>query len=237
MEQISRPFRPLVIAHRGACRHASENSAEAIRLSAELGADWVEVDVRITSDGALVLVHDDRVQALDVAGSTLGELRKEWAPLATLEEGLEAAGGIGVNLELKAPVADPEDLVSKVGEKTAGFQGPLLISSFFLPILAAAAEAIPGVDIGVLTGHRYDLDGRLAISSALDGGYGVALPEASVVGAELIVDAHSAGLRIITWTVNREERIRELAVWGIDGIITDEPDRARAVLDSPVIKT
>lgn len=232
MDRISRLSRPLVIAHRGACRQAPENSAEAIRRAAALGADWVETDVRITSDGVLVLAHDDKVQSLEVAGSTFGQLRKAWPPLATLEEGLEAAGGIGVNLELKAPVPDQQIFVEKIAAAAAGFGGPVLVSSFFLPVLHAAAEAMPQFDAGVLTGYTYDPDGMLAISTARDGGYPVALPQVQAAGAETVAAAHAAGLRIITWTVNSTERIRELAGWGIDGIITDEPDRALAALVS-----
>lgn len=197
-----------------------------------MGADWVEVDVRITSDKALVLAHDYRVQGLEVGAATLRQLRKAWHPLATLEEGLEAATGMGVNLELKAPLPDPEEFVSLLAATAGGFDGPLLVSSFYQPILPMAAQAMHYADVGVLTGHSYDPKGRMAVTAAVEGGYRVALPEDPAVTGPLIGDAHTHGRRIITWTVNLPERIRELAGWGIDGIITDEPDRALAALET-----
>lgn len=219
-----------IVAHRGASLLAPENSAEAIRLARTEGADWVEVDVRMTADGALVLAHDESVAGLVVGDSTLDRLRAAARSLATVEEGLEAASGMGVNLELKPPVADAARLLTLVREAVAGFGGPLLVSSFFLPLLARVPAFLPDVDVGVLTAYSYDRDGRMALGHTLDHGYAVALPQDPAVNAGLIAEAHGAGAEVITWTVNSPDRIRELPAWGIDGIITDDPGLAIRVL-------
>jgi len=96
-------MRPTVIAHRGACRRAPENTVAAFELARELGSDWVELDVRRTADGALAVHHDaalaDGRLIVDLAASDLPP------DVPGLGAALDACRGMGVNIEIKnAPV-------------------------------------------------------------------------------------------------------------------------------------
>lgn len=227
--------RPLVLAHRGACRVAPENTVEAIILAAEMGADGVELDVRMTADGHLVLCHDDSLAGLPLAVSSLDELRKvdlAGSRIPTLEEALEAAKDLYLNLELKRPGPGRLDaFAGRLMSEVSAFRGRLLVTSFFPPVLTAVASGLPTrASLGVLSGARYDPDGSFAMGEASSRGYAVALPEEPAVSAGSIQAIHSAGLEVITWTVDDPNRIEQLAAWGIDGIITNEPDRALETL-------
>lgn len=230
MKEISHPRRPLVIAHRGASLEAPENSVAAIERASSLGADWVEVDVRMAVDETLVLVHDEMVETVLVSDSSLAELRSVRADIATLREGLGAAGRIGVNLELKPPFPDPERFASLVATEVRDHPGSIMFSSFWWPILGFVSQVMDRAQIGVLSGHLFDEDGREAIAHAIERGYRTILPEDPAVTSDLVGEAHNAGLKIIAWTVDSSRRIEELATWGVDGIITNDPRRALSLL-------
>jgi glycerophosphoryl diester phosphodiesterase len=218
------PGRPLVIAHRGLHLSVPENTPEAIRAAGEAGADWVELDVRETADGRAVLNHDEGAGGLVVAESTLAEL--ETVGVATLRDGLQAASGLGVNLELKGPwpgPGGPGGLVEAVAADLEAWGGPLLISSFWLPFLEEAKQVGEKWAIGVLTAHSIDPDGMLAITLAAGNGYAAAVVEDPAVSEALAARARSSGIEVFVWTVNDPERFETLASWRVDGIITDDP--------------
>lgn len=223
--------RPLVIAHRGDHRRVPENTPEAIRAAGEAGADWVELDVRVTADGRTVLNHDEEAGGLVVAGSTVGDLQA--VGVATLRDGLQAAAGLGIDLELKAPLpGDPlhsifqEDgagLVEAVAADLEGWDGPLMISSFWLPFLEAAKQMDRRWAIGVLTAHSFDPDGMLAATIGDGNDYAAVVVEDPSVSEDLVVRVHSFGAAVFVWTVNDPDRFQKLSGWGVDGIITDDP--------------
>lgn len=244
MANGTKPAPPLVIAHRGECLEATENSVAAIRAAAQAGADWVEVDVRLTGDGVAILAHDDQVGTLKVETSSLEVLREAEPDLATLQEALQQALGgrgeasspagatsaLGVDLEIKGPVSDPARVAGVVSEATASWEGPLLISSFWPDLVEVVGAAVGRGMRGVLTGPEYDPDGATALEAARERRWAVALPFESAVSAALVDQAHLMGLKLITWTVNDPARMLELASWGTDGLITDDPALARRVL-------
>lgn len=226
--------RPLVIAHRGASRHAAENSVPAVREAARLGADWVELDVRTTADGRPVLRHDDRVGEYALSALPFAEARRLAARLGgslpTVREALSVCGGMGADMELKGPVADPGAVVAALAEEVRGFPGPLLLTSFWLPFL----DELPGpldAGVGVITAASYDPEGSVALDVAVGRGLAAALPEHGAVTAGLAGAARAAGVRLLTWTVDESARMRELASWGVGGIVTNQPGLARRVLE------
>ena len=107
--------RPLVIGHRGASAARPENTVDAFPHAAELGADWVELDVRRTADDALVIHHD----ALLPDGRTIVELTAAELPpsVASLDDAMAACAGMGVNVEIKNvpddPDWDPDDRIAR----------------------------------------------------------------------------------------------------------------------------
>src|SRR4051794_17525468 len=135
--------RPLVLGHRGASAVAPENTVSAFVRARELGADGVELDVRRTSDGVLVIHHDPAIRDVGlendgvIASMTFATLRDAAPDLATLEEAMNALRGLVVNVEVKClpwePDADADGSVMRQTiEAIQGHDGMLIVSSFDL---------------------------------------------------------------------------------------------------------
>ncbi|HWP35236.1 MAG TPA: glycerophosphodiester phosphodiesterase family protein [Thermodesulfobacteriota bacterium] len=254
--------RPLVIAHRGASAYAPENTLAAFRAAIALGADMLELDVQLTADRRLAVIHD---QAIDrtcdgrgfVAEMTLAELQRFdaglwWGPgfagerIPALEEVLALARGrVAVNIEAKVPAGEPaegsgrealaEALVAALAEAGSGLT--VLVSSFDAGVLRRLRARAPALTLGLLCEARIEgpagfRPGRLAPYLALAAELGaVSLhPYWRFTGPRLVDAAHAAGLRVYPWTVNRERDLRRLIAIGVDGIITDRPDRLARLL-------
>ncbi|MDH4148771.1 MAG: glycerophosphodiester phosphodiesterase [Acidimicrobiia bacterium] len=225
----------LVIAHRGASHAARENTIEAFELARALGADGVELDVRVSADGGLAVHHDAHL----ADGRAIGDLRFDELPphVPSLGDALAACAGMVVNIELKndpreASFRPPAELAARLGATLAPLVAPaaasLLISSFHRPTVDALAEATPGRRSALLV-ERGLLDAAF-LASLADAGH-VALNAGDVLVDAVLVDAvHVAGLELYVWTVDSPVRIAELGGWGVDGVISNRPDVARAAL-------
>ena len=210
-----------------------ENTVEAFREAARLGADMVELDVRRTADGALVVHHDARVADLGpIVGLRTAEL-PAWLP--SLHEALDACAGMGVNIELKNspvdPDYDPADAAAAlVGALVVGRgdQARVIVSSFNLDSVDVVHRAHPDIPTAFLTLPGLDQD--WAMETAVDRGHVALHPHEASVTPELVTAAHALGLAVNTWTVDDPARMRELAAAGVDGIVTNVPDIAIATL-------
>lgn len=228
-----------MIAHRGASAAAPENTLEAFRLAGEMGANWVELDVHLTADGQLVVIHDATYADGRLAWHTPAEDRPDGVCL--LPEAMEvcAEAGLGVNIEIKALPGEPDadstpELIDRLLALTDGAAAAtpvapanLLITSFW-PATIDTVGARSSLATGWLTLDTTDPSGtsrRLA-----DQGHAAINPWDPLVSAELVAAAHANGLQVNVWTVNDPARMVELASWGVDGIITDVPDIAVAAL-------
>ena len=223
----------LVIAHRGASAAAPENTIEAFELARELGADWVELDVRRTADGVVVVHHDAHLPD----GRVLGDLQADDLPehIPNLAEALEACDGMGVNIEIKNlpddPDFDADHLVSAaVAGLVAAYLGPerALVTSFNVDAVDSVHRVDPSIPIGYVTELW---DPRLAIARAVAHEMHHLHPFDACVDAALVRHAHEAGLSVHVWTVDDPDRMAELIDAGVDGIITNVPDVARRVVD------
>jgi glycerophosphoryl diester phosphodiesterase len=229
-----------VIAHRGASRARRENTVEAFRHAADLGADAVELDVRCTGDRYLAVHHD---AALD-DGSVIVEL--EWAELQRrapwvpgLAEALAACVGMWVNIEIKNSPTDPDfdpdgGTVDEVIDllEDAGLIDRVLLSSFDPTTLSRVRARRPELATGWLVERGIPLVSF--VPAAAQAGHQALHPAAeSLAGAEagdLVRSAHAAGLMVNVWTVDDPAAIAGLAALGVDGIVTNVPDVARSVL-------
>lgn len=239
---------PLIIAHRGASRRAPENTVAAFRLAAELGADAIELDAKLTADGHVVILHD---QTLDrttggqgrVADHTLAQVKAleagahfsaEFAgePVPTLEEVLEAVGSrLLVNVEM-GNYATPMDRLPEVvveAVRRQGLQGRVLLSSFNPLALRRAARVAPDIPRALLLKPGGPSWLRLAFLLLSRGDF-VNLHE-SLVTAQGVARHVRSGRRVIAWTVNDPARMEDVLRSGVHGLITDEPDVARGALD------
>ena len=155
---VREPGRPVFVAHRGASDRALENSPAAFALAVADGADMIEFDVRLSSDGVPVVFHDDRTGRtakgnLAVGRTPAARLRtvrlKNGEEFPFLADVLEIVGGIvPVNIESKAPggIAAAAKTLSK-----AGYRGELLLSSGLRGECLAARDLLPGIPCGLVT--------------------------------------------------------------------------------------
>ncbi len=222
-----------VIAHRGAGDAASENTLEAFRLARELGADWVELDVRRTVDGVAVVHHDAHL----ADGRRIGHMNADELPdyVPSLAEALEACDGVGVHLEIKNLPDDPDyDSENLVADAVAGliaaYLGPdrAVVSSFNV----AAVQAVRAVDSSIPTALICGIvSPQHAVERARANEMSAVHAFDAMCDSSFVRRAHDAGLIVNAWTVNDARRMAELLDMGIDGLITDVPDVARAVVD------
>jgi glycerophosphoryl diester phosphodiesterase len=199
------------IGHRGAMGHAPENTVASFEKAIALGCDEVETDVWLTGDGRLVISHDR-----PGPGATL-----------TLDAVLDLCRGrVGVNVELKADRDEQQaaELGRRVARRLAERSDPdAYVSSFWWPALGAARDAAPTVRRAFLFSDSPD---RAAlIASATSAGLWALHPERTYVTRELVDAAHAAGLRVNVWTVNDQDEIAACAALGVDGIMSNWPER------------
>lgn len=237
---------PLVIAHRGASADYLENTREAFIGAALAGADWVELDVRHTRDGSLIVNHDPWYRDKRLLWSTPsherpGEVLDLPGALDACLEGSRASGAdLGVNVEIKNSLGDlggdevPRslDVVDAVLDLLAdrvrrGVHQEILISSFD-PETVDRVRAIGGPPTAQLVLHATDWAD--VIASTADRGHECIHPWDPLVDGTLIAEAHAAGLRVNTWTVDDRDRMSVLRDLGADGVVTNVPAEARTVL-------
>jgi glycerophosphoryl diester phosphodiesterase len=187
----------LVVAHRGASTVAPENTLEAFEKAIELGADMIELDVRRSGDGALVVSHDP------VDATT--------RPLPRLEEVVDlCAGRIALDVELKEPGL--EEATLRVVQRV-----DVVVTSFLDDVVAAAKQLRPDVRAGLLLGADTPLDDRIEARRRAAGADFLA-PHVS------LLDNGLRGDGLAVWTVNDEPRLRRyLADSSVAAVITDDP--------------
>lgn len=243
-EHFSAPWPyPFWIAHRGAGTLAPENTQAAFECGASLGFAMFECDVQISADGVPFLLHDG-----DLSRTTNGKgcaADRSWAHLQSLDAGAwhsSAHRGLGLwrldqladwgirkglafNLEIKhAPAQDSicGAAVARAAKTLwSGSTPPPMLSSFSVAALHAAREAAPSVPRAWLLAPANPPDWQIA----RDLGCAAVVLHHSLCSANVIQQAHTLGLRAWAYTVNDEERAKQLQQMGIDGIITDEVQR------------
>jgi glycerophosphoryl diester phosphodiesterase len=223
-----------ILAHRGASAVTRENTLEAFCEARRLGADGVELDVRRSADGAMVVHHDAGIAGGgSIAGMRVADL-PAFVPL--LDAAVAACGDLLVDIELKDLPGEPGwdagyPLAVMVAEFVAerSLMSRVVVSSFELAALDTIRLLEPGIDTGWLTPSRFDQ--MAALESVASGGHRSLHPHHSAVTPALVDAAHESGVSIVTWTVDTDAEIREMAAAGVDGIITNRPDYARAVLE------
>jgi glycerophosphoryl diester phosphodiesterase len=233
----------LVIGHRGASASYPENTLEAFAGAADLGADWVELDVHLTRDGVAVVHHDATLPD----GRTLGAVDAADLPVSvpTLAAALATcrAHDLGVNVEIKS---DPRDAAfdptyavvattlavladpAAAADVARADGGPRYLITSFDPGCIAAVRAASSLPTGQLAFDIRDLDALLAAAAAA--GHVAVNPWDPFVDAAFMTAARAAGLRVYPWTVDDPDRMRALVELGVDGIITNVPDVLRTVV-------
>ncbi|MET0325243.1 MAG: glycerophosphodiester phosphodiesterase [Ilumatobacteraceae bacterium] len=221
-----------VIAHRGASRLARENTTAAFELAVALGAPGVELDVRRSADGVVVIHHD----AVLPDGRVIADTRWREMPdhVPTLGQGLDSCAGAWVNIEIKnspgEPDFDPDDRLAVEVLAHLAERGPgrWLLSSFRLETVDRCRLVAPEVPTAWLT----QAVGSDTPTELARRGHTAVHPWERVITADVIERCHDAGILVNGWTCNAPDRFLELAAAGIDGLCTDVPDVMLAALAS-----
>ena len=220
-----------VFAHRGCTEGFTENTIDAFAEARRLGADGVELDVRLTADGALAVHHDAEIPGLGpVAQLVVGDL-PAYVPL--LADVLAVCEGMVVNVEIKNAPQDPGwDAGEAVAALTAaaieeaGWTSRVIVSSFQVATLLAVQVADGRLALGTLWGFAAEVDSALAEAAA--SGFAAVHPFVASVDPELVEKAHATGLAVNVWTVNAPEDLRAMVDLGVDAVITDRLGEALA---------
>ena len=238
------PLLPTVVAHRGASAAAPENTLAAFARAAEMGARWVECDVRLTADRVPVVIHDATLDRTTdgtgaVADRTVAAIARldagAWfarafagEPVPTLEATLDAATrhGLGLNVELKAEAtAAARATAAGVAPLLAAWSGPLVVSSFAQSALAALAGAAPSLRLGLLCRRA----SSQAIARARAVGAVSLHVERRAFDAAAVCRVEAAGLWPVAYTVNDTAVAARLWGLGVRTLITDRPADLLAV--------
>jgi len=239
-----------ILAHRGSPGPTSvENTVPAVLACLSAGADGVEVDLRLSADGVLVVCHDPDLQRL--TGLAVPVATSPWevlyaaadahaVPLARLEWMLAALAGRPVVLEVKAPPPGPA-AVRRIAEavverltvlQAAGLPLDVTVSSF-APAVVAAVRGLAPTALGIRTAQlgRPTVRAGAVLRQALAAGHDEIHPHVAALLAEpgCVAAAHRCGVGVVPWTVNRSRAVRRLAGLGVDAVITDVPTKAQAV--------
>jgi glycerophosphoryl diester phosphodiesterase len=217
---------PLIIAHRGFSGRYPENTLAAVRAALDLGVDFVEIDVHETRDGEVIVFHDYRLKRLcgvrgRVRDKTLAEIKRLNPQIPTLREVLQTCRGKArILIEIKG--ADPCKVAAVIAQQR--MEREVIVFSLSIPRLEAFAEAAPQVvRFGLVARNlRRSLSAyRSPLTVA-----GIGLSRRLVTSARVVRNIHRRGWKVFVWTVNREAEMRKLTRWGVDGLITNYPDRA-----------
>ena len=221
-----------VLAHRGASRAARENTIDAFHLAAALGSDAVELDVRRTADGLLVVHHD----AYFEDGRSIVDANACDLPfhIPNLDSALDSCSEMWVNVEIKNDPQEPDfDPSDSIADRTIdalrarGQDDRWLISSFRLETIDRCRALAPSIRTAWLVVQVPDD----VIATLVGRGHGALHPWVATLLRSHIDVCHGAGIVVNTWTCDDPARMAELVEWGIDGICTNGPDVALAVLD------
>ncbi|MGB9902965.1 glycerophosphodiester phosphodiesterase family protein [Methanothrix sp.] len=229
-----------LIGHRGAPALAPENTLQGIRKAHSCGADMVEMDVRLSSDGVLVLMHDETVDRTtngsgrieDLSIQELRCLDAGGEPVPTLREALRLAEVLGVQpvVEMKEEGLEEIVLEELLGSKA-------IVTSFYHTSLLELRELLRerrGAE-GIRTGIIISSLPVNPVDLALDVHADAIFPKR--VSPNIFKVAHKRGLKVYPWTVNNPDRASWLLRLGADGLVTDNPCAIRDVLKAAPVNT
>jgi len=239
------PIRPLVIAHRGASGVAPENTMACFEQAVKFGVDMIELDVHGSKDGNLIVIHDPSTVRTArgnpqgaVADLTLGELKKldagVWKGpgfagerIPTLDEVLAALRGRATLLiELKA-----RGIEGKVAQaiRESGMEDGVMLQSFDVESVRIMQGLLPETPAGVLYRDMWILDpvgrGRRIVEQAREVGASFAAMNVGAVSAGLVRALKNGGLDVFAWTADDDWVFAHLIEAGVDGIVTNYPER------------
>lgn len=235
---MQRPY--LNIAHRGASAYEPENTLRAFERAIELGADMSELDIQVSKDGALIVMHNATVDATTnghgaIADLTLAELKQldagEGEPIPTLPEVIALVRGrSGLYLELKAPTS-PRPTVKLLRQSHFTAPEQVIVGSFQAELVRETKELAPEIRVSLLVGPVYPAAELISLARAARADYVHLCWERraphphELLTSELIAALHAASLGIVLWHEERDDELQVLRTLDVQGICTNTPDK------------
>jgi glycerophosphoryl diester phosphodiesterase len=226
--------RPLVIAHRGDSSRAIENSMEAVRLALSIPVDMIEIDIRMSTDQKLFVMHDkdtgrtaDRKIDIEQSPSDLiARMKlKNGEPIPTLTDILGLVSGkVGLNIEIKSEGAGA---LCAGQVLAAAYDGQVLISSFKEKEVFQARKVMPGLETSTI----FDSFTPKEVNGYRAKGYSLISLKKKAVNEKLLRVCHENKIKVYVWTVDEEEEIKKLIAWGVDGIYSNRPALLKELVD------
>lgn len=234
------------IAHRGASGGAPENTFAAFDLAVRMGADLLELDVHLSRDGEVVVIHDDTLERTtngsgyvgEYSAAQLGRLEAgSWyhprfagEAIPTLRQVLERyQGKVGFLVELKVS-RDRSEYDKGIAEKVARVlrdfrqtsDKPLIVQSFHADVLHRFRKLLPDVPIGILVASpaRVRWSSLKRYAAFVD----YINPEVTVASLRVVKDIHRLQRKVLVWTAQDKREVARLIRFGVDGIICDYPE-------------
>jgi len=223
----------LKIGHRGASGYEPENTLASFQKAIELHVDQIELDVHLSADDELMVIHDETIDRVtDESGQvkefTVPELKRfridKKHDIPTLSEVLDLVDQkCGVNIEIKSFEATEKvvELIEEYVDEKRWNYNQFIVSSFNWNALEQVYILNPSIRIAVLTETNLDLAVAFAetiLATAVN-------PYFHLLTAENTAEMQTAGFLVFPWTVNETEDIKKMKSFNVDGIISDFPDR------------
>ncbi|MFG6685710.1 glycerophosphodiester phosphodiesterase [Mariniflexile sp. HNIBRBA6329] len=222
----------LRIGHRGAKGHLAENTLESIKKALSLGVDGIEIDVHRCASGQLVVFHDFTLDRMtntsgEISKFTLNQLKrvevKGHCQIPTLSEVLTFVNNkCLLNVELKGldSAQEASRLITFFVEKKGWDYSNIIVSSFHKNLLETVFQSNPNIPLGVLTDTN--LEEAVNFAKSINA---VAIHPDYTMLTEEIVQKLKEDFKVFTYTVNNLKPIKRIKSYGVDGIISDFPDR------------
>lgn len=212
-----------IVGHRGVAG-LPENTVASFERAIEMGVDAIELDVRRSGDDKLVVVHDSVVgdHAVQSTPYETFRLAPEGFEIPLLEEVLERIGKrIFLDIEFKHAgfEAQAVELIKKYTDPAQ-----VMVSAFDTKTLETVDDLFPELQVGYIYNRTQDEESRH--NCPVD----VVIPQFRLASRQLIEEVHEEGLKVWAWTVNEEAEIQRLLALGVDGLITDYPERVAKAL-------
>lgn len=234
---------PLIIAHRGASAYEPENTLRAFELAIRQGAQMIELDLHASSDQQVVVIHDftlDHTTNLKgrVNQRTLAEIKQADAGkgerIPTLEETLDLTQGkVRLYLEIKDPRAAAGILRTI---RTRHCQDEVMLASFDIDLMRRLGEEVRDIELGLILGHQ-TLNPAVRFREAFPWialrhiNYQTLCLQVELCFGYLARRTRASGKKLYIWTADDERQFARMTSMGVDGIVTNFPDRLRTYLE------
>jgi len=214
----------LKVGHRGARAYEIENTLESFQKAIELGVNAIELDVRKSKDGKLVIFHDDNLKKvfgkdIPVNHATLKELKQSTEnKIPTLEEALKTIGRKVEKILIELKEVGYEKKVLEIVKKEK-LKDRVIIISFHEQALSNVRKLDKEIEAGLIySKYQNPVDAALQLNAQY------LVPIYRFTHTRDVEKAHKNNLKVIVWTINTKQEIKEYIAKGVDGIATDKPD-------------